>query len=372
MRILYVSGSSAGHLAPLIAVERAVVQQDAKAESLFVCSQVKDDASFLEKEHVHYQALPLPRHPLRHPVRILQSLRSAKAIIDTFQPNAIFSKGGIVSIPLCFIAYRKKIPIILHESDAVMGRANKVVARWATKVCVGFPMKNTSYEDDKLRATSKVEKSRSSQLVARSYIITGNPLRPNITSGSKIEGLRITGLSGNRPILLITGGSQGARALNDAVTNNIDALLSYVDIIHLTGRGKKTIIQRKGYWQSEFVHDELAHLYAIADIAISRAGAGAISELAANAIATILVPIEGLANNHQFLNAITAQENGRCIILLQSELKKKLPALISDLSKNSERRNQISQGMQSLTKADAAGHIARIIFECIAQKAMNL
>lgn len=364
MRILYVSGSSAGHLAPLVAVQRAVSMQNPKAESLFVCSQVEDDAAFLQKEHVRYQALPLPRHPLRHPLRLLQSIRSAKAIIDTFQPDAIFSKGGIVSIPLCFVAHRKQIPIILHESDAVMGRANRVVARWATKICVGFPMKNTSYEDDKLRATSKVEKSRS-------YIITGNPLRPNITSGSKIEGLRITGFSGTRPILLVTGGSQGAQALNDAITNNIDALLAHVDIMHLTGRGKKTSINAVGYWQSEFVHDELSHLYAAADLALSRAGAGAISELSANAIATILVPIEGLANNHQFLNAITAQENGKCIILLQRELMKKLPNIISDLAKNSKEREQISQGMKNLTKADAAGHIAKIIFECVAQKRMN-
>jgi UDP-N-acetylglucosamine--N-acetylmuramyl-(pentapeptide) pyrophosphoryl-undecaprenol N-acetylglucosamine transferase len=353
MRLLYVSGGSGGHLAPLVAVERAVHTLDAKAESLFVCSETEDDAAFLKKADVRFQALPLPRHPLRHPLLLLQSFRTARAIIDTFEPDAIFSKGGIVSIPLCFVAHRKKIPIILHESDAVMGRANRLIARWATHICLGFPI------------------GRRGTPAGRPYIVTGNPVRPDVTHGSRAEGLSITKLSGTRPILLVIGGSQGAQALNDAIEKNIDALLSQVDIIHLTGRGKKTTIQRDGYWQAEFVHAELPHLYAAADIAVSRAGAGAIAELAANNIATILVPIEGLANNHQFLNAITAQENGGCILLLQGHLTPGLTEVIGDLLKNPEQREKISQTMRALSKPDAAGHIAQILTQCVAQEGLS-
>lgn len=348
MRILYVSGSSAGHLAPLVAVEQAVRQKIPTAESVFVCSETKEDTVFLEKEHVQYQTLPLPRHPLRHPFQLLRSIQRAKSIIHTFKPDIIFSKGGIVSVPLCWAAHQQGIPIVLHESDAVMGKANRVIARWAIKICVGFPEKDTSHEHQ-----SK-------------HIVTGNPVRQEIGSGSRNEGLRITNLSGTRPILLVAGGSQGAQALNDAIVKNCDRLLAHVDIIHLTGRGKRTSIHAEGYWQTEFVHEELPHLYAAADIALSRAGAGTISELAAHAIATILVPIEGLANNHQFLNAIMAQENGACIILLQKKLMENLPSVIIDLLKNTEQRNQISQKLHSLYHPDAARHIAENILECVA------
>lgn len=364
MRILYIGGGSGGHLAPLVAVERAVHELEPKAKHLFVCTETEDDIAFLKQAAVRYQTLPLPRHPLRHPITLLQSLGSARAIIETFKPDAIFSKGGIVSIPLGFIAHRKKIPIVLHESDAVMGRANRVIAKWAEKVCVGFPMKDMRCQ------MSDVSKKETDicDLKSEICVLTGNPLRPHITDGSKAEGLRITGLSGKRPILLIIGGSQGAQALNDAIEENIDLLLAQVDIVHLTGRKKKTSINKTGYWQTEFAYEELPHLYAIADMALSRAGAGAITELASNGIPMILVPIEGLANNHQVLNAITAQENGGCILLLQSHLASKLPKVIGDLLENPERRTEISQNVRSLYKASAAGHIAEIIIQCVARE----
>jgi UDP-N-acetylglucosamine--N-acetylmuramyl-(pentapeptide) pyrophosphoryl-undecaprenol N-acetylglucosamine transferase len=349
MRFLLVSGGSGGHLAPLVAVGRAIEKADPSAEQLYVCSQNNDDLLFLQEEDVKYSALALPRHPLRHPLALLQSMLQAGKIIDAFKPDVVFSKGGIVSVPVCFAAHRRKILVVLHESDAVMGKANRLIAKWAATICTGFPLTNRS------------------PLTANRSAVTGNPVRPHITDGSKPEGLRITGLKGDRPILLVIGGSQGARALNDAVAHHIDALLAHVNIIHLTGRGKRTDITRDGYWQTEFVYEELPHLYAAADMAVSRAGAGAIAELAANGIPTVLVPIEGLANNHQFLNAITAQENGGCILLLQADLDAHLPEIIADLAENPQRRQVISQNMRSLFRSDAAGQIAKIILQCVAQ-----
>lgn len=351
MRILYVSGSSAGHLAPLVAVERAVRAIDPSAESLFVCSQTEEDASFLQNEGADFRALPLPRRPAYHPLNFLRSFSHAQSIIDTFKPDAVFSKGGIVSIPVCFAAHRKHIPIVLHESDAVMGKANRLVAKWATKICTGFTMQHSAND--------------------RRTITTGNPVRPGIADGSKEKGSSITGLRGNKPVLLVMGGSQGAQALNDAVTDAIDDLLEGVQIVHLTGRGKKTPIQREGYWQTEFAQDELPHLYALADLALSRAGAGSIGELAACGIPMILVPIEGLANDHQVYNAKRAQENDACIILLQKDLPQKLAATVSDLIGNTHRIAEIGTHASALHVPDAAGRIGQILAECVAQRAAS-
>ncbi len=368
MRILYVSGGSAGHLAPLIAVERAMKEAHPKAESLFVCSQIDDDISFLKKEGVHFQPLPLPRHPLRHPIKLLQSIRSARAIIDTYQPDVIFSKGGIVSIPLCFVAHRKKIPIVLHESDAVMGRANRLVARWATRICTGFPVAS-SFQLSAFRKNK--DAARSQKLEARSFVVTGNPIRPSITNGSKAEGLRITKLSGKRPVLLVIGGSQGAQALNDAIYEYIDALLAHVDIVHVTGKGKGKMLDKSGYWSVEFAHEELPHLYAIATLALSRAGAGTIGELAANGIPSILVPIKGLANDHQVMNAKSTSNSGGCITMEQSTLQTQIVSSIVNLVEDQERLSTMSKKIRDIYHPEAARRIADIVAGCLAPAGSN-
>lgn len=355
MRILYVSGGSAGHLAPLIAVERAMKESHPHAESVFVCSHIEDDISFLKKEGVHFQPLPLPRRPLYHPIQFVRSIRTARAIIETFKPDVIFSKGSIVSIPICFVAHRKNIPIVLHESDAVMGRANRLVARWATKVCTGFPIESK-------RKFSILN----SQFSINPVVTTGNPIRPSVTSGSKAEGIRITKLSGKRPTLLVIGGSQGAQALNEAVYKHIDALLAHVDIVHVTGKGKQKTIHKNGYWSVEFAHEELPHLYALATLALSRAGAGTIGELAANGIPTVLVPIVGLANNHQVLNAESASRSGGCILVEQPTLHTQIVSSIVNLAEDQERLSTMSKKIRNLYNPEAARRIADIVAGCLA------
>lgn len=352
MRILYVSGGSAGHLAPLVAVERAIKQVDKGAEHLFLCSDRPEDSSYLRHEHVTFRVIPRPRRSLSMPFAFVRNYRESKKAIREFKPDVVFSKGGAVSVPACLAAKHLKIPIVIHESDAVLGRANVIIAQWATAVCLGFPLQTRNSQTRKLA----------------NIIVTGNPIRPEITQGKKEEGCRITGLTGKRPVLLVLGGSQGAEALNTAVQKNIDALLGLCDIVHLTGKGKKGASPRRGYWTMEFAYGELPHLYAIATIALSRAGAGSISELAANGIPTILVPIRGLAHDHQMRNATTAQENGKCILLLQEDLSQEFVQTVKKLLSDTEHLSKISKSIQSLHHPDASGRIAEIIAGCVAKE----
>lgn len=362
VRILYVSGGSAGHLAPLVAVERAIKQLDKEAAHLFLCSDRPEDSSYLRHEHVTFRAIPRPRRSLSMPLTFVRNYFASKKAIREFKPDVVFSKGGAVSVPACLAAKHLKIPIVIHESDAVMGRANALIAKWATKVCLGFP----------IQTRKPAGRQAGSQTRKRVNItVTGNPVRPEIIDGKRTEGLRITGLSGKRPIMMILGGSQGAEALNAAVRTNIDALLKICDIIHLTGKGKSGATKRAGYWSAEFAYGELPHLYAIATVALSRAGAGSISELAANGIPTILVPIRGLAHDHQMRNATTAQENGKCILLLQEYLPQQLVQTVAKLLSDTEQRTKISKTIRSLHHADASRLIAKIIAECVAKEAVR-
>ncbi len=346
-RVLYVSGGSTGHLAPLVAVERAVKAMDKEAEHLFLCSEKPDDAAYLRHEHITFKQVPLIRQSLSMVGSLLKNYQISKEAITTFKPNVIFSKGGSVSIPTCYIAHAMNIPIVLHESDAVIGRANAFISKWANIICTGFPMPK-------------------SDVLSPKSIVTGNPIRPEVTQGKKEEGLKLTGLSGKRPIMLVWGGSQGAEALNEAVRSNINELLKVCDIIHLTGKGKKGASEREGYWSTEFAYAELPHLFAVSTFALSRAGAGTISELAANNIPAILVPIRGLANDHQFWNATTAQENGGCILLLQEHLKSDLVNTVQKLSSDTSERERISHTMKKLHQPDAARLIAENIMKCVA------
>ncbi|MCA9370376.1 MAG: UDP-N-acetylglucosamine--N-acetylmuramyl-(pentapeptide) pyrophosphoryl-undecaprenol N-acetylglucosamine transferase [Candidatus Peregrinibacteria bacterium] len=324
--ILFVGGGSVGHIAPSVAVWDACKTLQPDLSAHFICSPRQDDAAFLKKNTLPFTVLNAPRASLLFPVQFVKAVRSAKQILDAVKPDIIFSKGGYVSLPICFEAHRRKIPIILHESDAVSGYANTIVSRWATHVCTGFP--------------------------------TGNPIRKEITEGSKKEARRITGFDGSKPVLLVMGGSQGATSINEAIIAQLDDLLLRCDIIHITGRNKGSYVPlARNYYATEFANEELKHFYALADIALSRAGAGSIAELVANDIPSILVPLRGVGHDHQYKNALAAVESSACIHLEQKELRTKLLPTVHTLSTQTHHKKPAA--------SDAALQIAKIIVQTL-------
>jgi UDP-N-acetylglucosamine--N-acetylmuramyl-(pentapeptide) pyrophosphoryl-undecaprenol N-acetylglucosamine transferase len=332
--VLFAGGGSIGHIAPSVAVADSLkaIKPDTKIH--FVCSSHGEDTQFLKDEGFDYTPINAPRLSLSFPWRFFSAYKKASALLKELSPQVVFSKGGYVSVPVCLAAHRKKIPIVLHESDAVSGRANRLVSRWAKEVCSGFPIQNALH--------------------------TGNPIRKEVINGNQEEGLRITGFSGNKPILIVMGGSQGAQALNKMITNNLEKLLESLDIIHLTGDNKLTTQNQEGYWAKEFAHEELPHLYAISSLALSRAGAGSIAELSANSIPTILVPLEGVANDHQLKNAKIISESNGFILLRQKDLNSNLINSIQDLVASNQKHKP------SNPPKDAARQIAEILSKYLA------
>ncbi len=360
-RVLLIAGHSGGHLMPLLAVADGLRAIDSSIELHALCTDRPDDKEALERRSIPFTVVPLIRAGWKFPMQFWRNFQLMKDIISTFKPDAIFNKGAATGIPACIIAKRKNIPVILHESDAVMGRATKWAARWATVLCLGFPAQ------DRLKTQDSSDKKMPVSHVLRpeSCVYTGNPVRSSILGGSHDEGLRLTGFSGSRPILMVLGGSQGAVTLNEFVRDNLPPLLALCDIVHITGPGKQGAPAQRGYFSRPFVHDELAHLYAITDLALSRAGAGTISELAANGIPTILVPLSGLAQDHQTANARAAEQTGGCIFLQQEMMPTKLVALVQDLVQHPAKRTQMSESICTLHQPDAARRIAQIIVKNI-------
>lgn len=332
--ILACAGGSIGHLAPLVAVCRAIRSRDPAVRIVVACAAREQERAFLQREGFAPVVLPSKRSPLG----FLRALRGSFALLRECSPRVVFGKGGAVSIPLCLAAWWKGIPVVIHESDAVMGRTNRFLARFADVVCRGFP---------------------------------GNPVRPEMLTGSREEGLRMTGFSGQRPILLVIGGSQGAQAINDAVLGMLPHLTSLCDVIHLTGPGKLSarrppLSAPRTYWSTDFANDALPHLYAAATVALSRAGAGVLSELAAHGIPSILVPLRGLAQDHQRANADFFARRHACRLLEQERLMERLVPELRQIIDHPALRAELSGNALSLHVPDAAGHIAEIILKRIA------
>lgn len=234
------------------------------------------------------------------PIKVLRGFRQARRLIRELKPDVIFSKGGFVSVPVTMAA--KKIPLVCHESDYTPGLANRIGAHFADIVCVTF--------SDTLR------------FVGKKGVHTGTPIRPELYGGDRGRGLAFLGFSGDKPVLLVMGGSQGAAKVNDAVRAALPELLKTFDVAHLCGAGKtEPAAEQSGYRQYEYISAELPDLFAAADCMVSRAGANAIFEIVALAKPAVLVPLPASdSRGDQELNAAYFAKKGYSMVLEQSDM----------------------------------------------------
>lgn len=343
-RFLFCTGGSVGHLAPAVAVARALHSLADDSVIHFLTTDLPSDRSFLEHEGFAFTILPRPRRSFSLTLSLIQGYRRTRALLSHFRPDVFFSKGGSVSVAPAFAAWMQHIPVFLHESDSVSGYANRIVSSIAREVFLGF--------------------SPEGPLPAHS-IVTGNPVRPTITGGSREIGLRLTGFSGKKPVLLVMGGSQGALSINSAIANLLPELLTLLDVIHITGIDKEGAPPQPGYFRLSFAHEELPHLYAIATLALSRSGAGAITELAACGVPAILVPLRGLAQDHQYSNALRAEAIGGATMLQQETLPATLLPLIRSWLGNDLLLKEKAENMRRLAYPRAAEEVATRLLSCI-------
>src|SRR5690606_11710379 len=193
------------------------------------------------------------------PFRVVAGAFQAFALLGRLKPDLVVSKGGFVAVPVAYAAALRGIPVVLHESDLTPGLANRLCLPLCRRVCVSFPETL-----DHFKGSARGQ-----------AVFTGSPIRPALLAGDRARGLAFLGFDGRKPVLLVTGGSLGARAVNDAVRASLDALLEDHDVVHLCGRGRLDAARAAtpGYRQYEFLGAELADVLAATDLAVSRAGA---------------------------------------------------------------------------------------------------
>ncbi len=274
------------------------------------------------------------------PFKLIKGIKEAKILLKKYNPSVIFSKGGYVGLPVVIAGKKLGIPVICHESDLTMGLANKLAKKYATKICTNF------------QSTAKSN--------GKKCVHTGMPLK--LSSLSKQEAKQKLGISTSKPILLVTGGSLGSKAINNFVFENINELTKDYFVLHLTGKGNlNKNISVKDYKQIEFTND-MWTIFKATTYAISRAGANTIVELLSNGILTIFIPLpKANSRGDQIENAKHMEKLGLSKTILQENLSMKtLNDTLKNLKTNSAK---IKSNIKNANFEDGTNKIIGIILK---------
>lgn len=349
-RIVLTGGGTAGHVTPNMALITKLKEKGYDIH--YIGSYNGIEKELIEKTGIPYYGISsgkLRRYfdvkNFLDPFKVLKGYREALRLMKKLSPDIVFSKGGFVTVPVVFAAHKKKIPVIIHESDITPGLANRICIPKAEKVCANFPETLEYLPKDKA-------------------VVTGTPIRKELFAGNRIKGLDYCGFTSNRPVIMVVGGSTGSAAVNEAVRNLLPTLLKQFQVVHLCGKGKIDIAYNniEGYKQFEYVSNELPDIFAMADIILSRAGANAICEILAVKKPNILVPLSAAASRgDQILNAESFEKQGFSYVIKEEELTNE--TLLKGVKYVMENRDAYIEAMKQSRQNDSVGIIIKLISE---------
>lgn len=347
-KIILTGGGTAGHVTPNLALIPSL--QKLGYEIHYIGSYSGIERKLIEGVQIPYDGISsgkLRRYfhikNFSDPFRVLKGYKEALKLMKTYKPDVVFSKGGFVAVPVVLAAKHYKIPTIIHESDMTPGLANKLCIPSAKKVCCNFPETLPYLPEEK-------------------SVLTGSPIREELLQGDRLAGLQYTNLSANRPIILVIGGSLGSVTINSAVRAILPRLLSEYQVIHICGKGNldESLIGMQGYVQYEYVDAPLKHLFAAADLAVSRAGANSICELLALRKPNILIPLSAAASRgDQVLNAKSFAKQGFSTLLEEEKLSES--SLYQAIEETFHHRQDFIERMEQSKLSNAVETIINLI-----------
>lgn len=354
-RVIISGGGTGGHIFPAIAIADAIKQEQPDAEILFVGAKGKMEMEKVPKAGYPIEGLwisgfhrQLTLRNLLFPLKLAASLWKAWRIIGRFRPDVVVGVGGFASGPLLEIASRRGIPTLIQEQNSYAGVTNRLLAKKVDRICVAYPGMERYFPAEKI-------------------VLTGNPVRRAIQDGkaAREEGVAYFGFSPERPILLVFGGSLGAKSINEAMADNA-ALLR--------GRPEVQVLWQVGQlYEQEFLACETARLpnvsarafidrmelaYAMADVIICRSGALTISELYFAGKAAIFIPSPNVAEDHQTKNAMAVAQAGAARVIRNNEAREQIIRQAFGLLDDEAARRELGARIRQLAMPDAAAHIA--------------
>ncbi len=349
-KIVLTGGGTAGHVTPNIALLPFL--QEAGYEVTYMGSYDGIEKKLIADFDIPYVGIStgkfrryLDVKNFTDPFRVIKGFSEAKKFLKSYRPDVVFSKGGFVSVPVVRAAAALKIPCIIHESDMTPGLANKLCIPVAKKVCCNFPETVQLLPEDKA-------------------VLTGSPIRTELSQGNALAGLDMCGFTANKPVILVMGGSLGAANVNKAVREALPKLLEHFQIVHLCGKGKmdNLLLNTPGYKQFEYIKGELKDIFAMSDLVISRAGANAICELVALKKPNILIPLPAASSRgDQLLNANSFKAQGFSIVVDENDLTTEL--LVEKVNELFENKQKYLDAMSASGQLDSIQTIMNLIEE---------
>jgi len=381
MKVIFTGGGTGGHVYPIIAIVRELKtayynkiiegKKKKKLEIFYIGPKEDLALTLLRQEGINIKKILAGKVRRYFGIRaFLQNLIDPfKMLIGIFQscfylfllaPDLVFSKGGYGSFPIVFAARILRIPVFIHESDKVLGLASKTLKKHAAEIFVSFSK------------TENIDKSK--------MILVGNPIRKQLLESSTEEAKRLLNITSERPVILFTGGSQGAQRINNLVSNILSQLIDKFEIIHQTGlknfeqirKESEALLEKeaKSYYHPIAYLDEitLKNAYRISDLVVSRAGSSSIFEIAAFKKPSILIPLPGSAQDHQVKNAYTYAKNRAAIVIEEGNLTPHFfLATVRNIIDDSKVYERMENGAEHFSRIKAGEIIANYIVEYLTQ-----
>lgn len=347
-KIVLTGGGTAGHVTPNIALIPYLMESG--YEVYYIGSKGGMEEELIKACNIPYYGISsgklrryFDKKNFSDIFKVCKGIFQAKRLIKKIKPDVVFSKGGFVAVPVVIGAAMNRVNVVCHESDITPGLANKLAMPFATAVCTTFPEAVKHIRDDK-------------------GIYTGTPIRDSLFNGNKEKGLEMCGFSGNKPVILIMGGSQGSVKVNNSIRELLGKLLPKYDIVHLCGKGNidESLKDKAGYIQFEYISKELPDLFAMTDMVISRAGSNAICEFLALHKPMLLIPL-GLnaSRGDQILNAKSFKKQGFAEVLDEEKMTK--GSLFDTINKVFENKDGYIKNMKKSQASDGIKAVMEII-----------
>jgi UDP-N-acetylglucosamine--N-acetylmuramyl-(pentapeptide) pyrophosphoryl-undecaprenol N-acetylglucosamine transferase len=356
-RFLISGGGTGGHIFPAIAIADCLKGRYPHAEFLFVGADNRMEMERVPAAGYAIVGLPVSGFDRSRPLnnfrvlgRLFRSLRMARRTVRGFAPDVVIGVGGYASGPTLYVASLQGVPTLIQEQNSYAGITNRLLASRASTVCVAYTGMEKFFPADKI-------------------ILTGNPVRPGLAldPARRSDAAAFFGLEATQPTLLVVGGSLGARTLNRSVRDGLAVLeRSGVQLIWQTGKyygaEAENALQNYGgrVWRSDFIL-RMDYAYAAADLVISRAGAGAISELCLLGKAAILVPSPNVAEDHQTKNAMALVQQGAALFVSDAKAPSNLISTALATIADGERLSSLRRRISALAIPDSVEKIADAI-----------
>ena len=350
-RFLFAGGGTGGHLFPAVAVAEQIKEMKPEADILFIGRKDKIEGRLVPNLGYKFKSIWIKGFSRRisfenilFPLQLFVSMIQSLVINISFKPNVAIGSGGYVAGPSVWAASVMGARIILLEQNSYPGVTTRLLERYAHEVHLSFK------ESKKYLRKEKIQ------------YLTGNPVRKNLGVMDKSEALNVFGLSGEKKTLLVLGGSLGAKTINEAVSQNMNLLITNnIQLIWQTGQNYYE--QFKGM-NSETVKvfdflDDMNAAYSACDLLLARAGATTIAELLNLGIPAVLVPSPNVAENHQYYNAKSLSDNEAAILIEDNNLKLELPEKVLDTLSSESFLNKLKTNALNMAKPDAAKVIAK-------------